>query len=486
MYKSRLRKWGLRKNLSENEARAIAQLKAQRDLVGKSTEILRNGRRVNLKQVSRHLEKKGLVRLLRQHCENGIFVLGSSDSRVHIRALTPPPDLRAPESIRIIEDVLKFYAIWIRGNFESGNWKTENVNDGYKAANVFDRLFYRGVQSWFCGDQREGFRLLQLAFVQLEAVVKSNAAYLLQLVVFGAISVRKTGTEWGQQLAKMLMEHTQQLLHFCFGLWHPLNRLWPSLSQLIASPQTWAQAMHLYLFQFEHFETLLGLEHFATIGAHQSYWETMSLVHNRNEMREEGSRQLLAKYESQKPSPGIERGAISVKRNLAGNLQDNGRLEEAREILLGIVEQCQDSLKYTCLLRLAQIERDLGNLQAAETFARECIEYEDSLPEDEHRIRSCDALLLLSDILKELGNEDAALEALEERERRRRIMEKKAGLNTMEDMMTEMHISEILARSLEAMSGKDVDDDLFSLQPYPRNGLYLSVWQYMIICRSKV
>lgn len=56
MYKSRIRKWGIDKNLKEYEARAIIHMHARRQ--GRATQIQLRGRTINIESVQQYFRRK--------------------------------------------------------------------------------------------------------------------------------------------------------------------------------------------------------------------------------------------------------------------------------------------------------------------------------------------------------------------------------------------------------------------------------------------
>ena len=96
MYKYRMKKWGLAKNIKEHEAIAILRIMSERDTQGKSTSVVLNNQAVNVDRFLRHAKRKG-PRSTRGDAE----LLPS-----YISCKTPPPELE-PESL-IEHDCLDF------------------------------------------------------------------------------------------------------------------------------------------------------------------------------------------------------------------------------------------------------------------------------------------------------------------------------------------------------------------------------------------
>ncbi|KAH9209058.1 Clr5 domain-containing protein, partial [Leptodontidium sp. 2 PMI_412] len=60
MYKDRMKKWGVTKNIKEHEAVVVLQIKSQRDIEGKKTLIGKHEQGVELERFIRHAKRKGL------------------------------------------------------------------------------------------------------------------------------------------------------------------------------------------------------------------------------------------------------------------------------------------------------------------------------------------------------------------------------------------------------------------------------------------
>ncbi|PVH89553.1 hypothetical protein DL98DRAFT_647299 [Cadophora sp. DSE1049] len=82
MYKDRMKKWGLAKNIKEHEAIAILRIKSERDAAGKDTLIEKHNHTVEIGRCIRHTRRKGL----------GEAALSSASVPSYISCRTPPPE----------------------------------------------------------------------------------------------------------------------------------------------------------------------------------------------------------------------------------------------------------------------------------------------------------------------------------------------------------------------------------------------------------
>lgn len=95
MYKDRIKRWGLEKNLKGAEAWAIVQTKTQRDIIGKRTVVQKYGQLVDVKRAINHIKRK------RRHITNQGTVLSMPH---HIVLRTPSP-VAAPGTLDTDGDI---------------------------------------------------------------------------------------------------------------------------------------------------------------------------------------------------------------------------------------------------------------------------------------------------------------------------------------------------------------------------------------------
>lgn len=87
MYKDRMGKWGLLKNIKEHEAIAILRVKAERDAIGKDTLVEKHNQTVEIDRFLRHVRRKGLQPV----AESSVSVPN------YISCRTPPPSTLSDE-----------------------------------------------------------------------------------------------------------------------------------------------------------------------------------------------------------------------------------------------------------------------------------------------------------------------------------------------------------------------------------------------------
>ncbi|KAK3934745.1 Clr5 domain-containing protein [Diplogelasinospora grovesii] len=98
MYKTKFKKWGLKKNISEPEAVCIYRMKRKRDAVGKNSEFFIRGRRWD-EDPQQHLSRKtGLLRQLEQENADDYDDIDGSAAALGIVCRTPSPEPVQPQS----------------------------------------------------------------------------------------------------------------------------------------------------------------------------------------------------------------------------------------------------------------------------------------------------------------------------------------------------------------------------------------------------
>ncbi|KAK1446941.1 hypothetical protein CCUS01_02500 [Colletotrichum cuscutae] len=125
MYKTRLRSWGLEKKLKESEALHIAQLKGEREAMGKKTEFYIRNQRVHWERVARYLERRPDLRhKLRASAKT------PANAGLDIICRTPSPSLElpafigGPPEVRLPEEMLRIFKGYFEGGLEGG-WAIE-------------------------------------------------------------------------------------------------------------------------------------------------------------------------------------------------------------------------------------------------------------------------------------------------------------------------------------------------------------------------
>lgn len=103
MYKDRIKKWGLEKNIKEHEALAVANTKYHRDIIGKKTVVQKHSQAINVQRFLNHVKRKRL-----QASSGG--ELTSVPSYMVCRTPSPVPVL--PSSIQDTETDLFGFGAW--------------------------------------------------------------------------------------------------------------------------------------------------------------------------------------------------------------------------------------------------------------------------------------------------------------------------------------------------------------------------------------
>ncbi len=122
MYKTRLTRWGFFKNNREEDAKAILQLKKERDAEGKYTEVQVNGRTVQIRQVAKYLRRKKIATssaLDKPHKTLAEYITVRTPSR--------SPEPMTPATYRVPEYIFSSIRSWTWGSYEAGKWAPDEL-----------------------------------------------------------------------------------------------------------------------------------------------------------------------------------------------------------------------------------------------------------------------------------------------------------------------------------------------------------------------
>ena len=132
MYKSRIKQWGLGKNIRESEARAIIRKNKQRADQGKRSEIRVRNQLQNLAHVFRYLQRKGIS------IEDIYAQQTAPPTPEAVKLFTPiSSPILTPQVLASPERMFHCIQDYVKGSFESGTWiKTDPT---YQCSSVKDK-----------------------------------------------------------------------------------------------------------------------------------------------------------------------------------------------------------------------------------------------------------------------------------------------------------------------------------------------------------
>ncbi|KAK7977122.1 hypothetical protein PG988_004612 [Apiospora saccharicola] len=220
MYKSRISKWKLRKNLKPAEVIELVRQYKEREAAGKSTQVYFRGERMDQRRVREYL------RLV-----HGMSAGPASEKRMKIEGITcrtpsPPPTaqlrvpmqqvrIRTPDSVREPEQRSPAFQKIVAFGFESGFWRRMPGGRIEPCATI--KSWYRKTllvnRALQYGRMQLGFRLMQQCFDDFTALMRHHHPYLWIYIHRAAMELAEQSPEAAQSFARLACNLSQALNH---------------------------------------------------------------------------------------------------------------------------------------------------------------------------------------------------------------------------------------------------------------------------------
>ncbi|KAG8526005.1 uncharacterized protein KY384_000767 [Bacidia gigantensis] len=224
MYKDRIRKWNIAKNVRGAEMQAAIRKTTQRSMEGKASTITVHGRTVSGHKLNRYRKR----------------VTFTSDNEAAtppgMSVLTPPASpLTTPPALGIPERILKIGQNFVDGSFESVNWNGQITSDY-----VNDRD--QGMLSDFDANCRQmadflhrnrilqATQLFDLLLSGIKGILVSNKIEIVLRVVVSCVCLIEE--PMGRTFAKTLLKQFCAMNCALRNLEHPLTSIFSDLSAL--------------------------------------------------------------------------------------------------------------------------------------------------------------------------------------------------------------------------------------------------------------
>ncbi|KAK8038468.1 hypothetical protein PG993_006879 [Apiospora rasikravindrae] len=223
MYKSRISKWKLRKNLKPAEVIELVRQYKERETAGKATHVYFRGERMDQRRVREYL------RLV-----HGMSAGPATEKRIKIEGITcrtpSPPStaqaiqtpmrhmrIRSPDSVRERERCQRSPALQriVTCGFESGFWRRTPggriepctaINSWYRKTLLVNRALQYGRMQL-------GFRLMQQCFDDFTALMRNHHPLLWVYTHRVAIELAEQSPEAAQSFARLASNLSQALNH---------------------------------------------------------------------------------------------------------------------------------------------------------------------------------------------------------------------------------------------------------------------------------
>lgn len=220
MYKSRISKWKLRKNLKPAEVIELVRQYKEREAAGKSTHVYFRGERMDQRRVREYL------RLV-----HGMSAGPAGEKRIKIEGITcrtpsPPPAaqlrvpmpqirVRNPDSAREPEQRSPTLQSIVAFGFDSGFWRRTPGGRIEPCAAI--KSWYRKTllvnRALQYGRMQLGFRLMQQCFDDFTALMRNHHPYLWIYTYRVAMELAEQSPEAAQSFARLASNLSHALNH---------------------------------------------------------------------------------------------------------------------------------------------------------------------------------------------------------------------------------------------------------------------------------
>lgn len=149
-----------------------------------------------------------------------------AQSRMVVRARTPPRRIKAPDTLEKVEAASYYLRIYITGNHETETWfKTGRF---FEEQEAFSCLFIRGLERLSRNDhQQQAFKDINRAFDYLKLIVEMNHPIVyMKIMAAVAAFAQYPKSEICLKVCRLLSDHLRKLTLIIHGPHHPLNHIW--------------------------------------------------------------------------------------------------------------------------------------------------------------------------------------------------------------------------------------------------------------------
>ncbi|KAH8770760.1 hypothetical protein F5883DRAFT_520565 [Diaporthe sp. PMI_573] len=211
VYKTQLRRWGIRKNLKGQEALEIAAGKETKPIFWPDDRV-----DVYTARIDRHVRNKYRQNILaRSHAHAGTVI-------------NPSRRLRAPDALEKVEAASYYFTAYFTGlhNRFLSTWFLTGPSSGEQEA--FSSLFIGGLVRLSRNDQQnQAFKEINLAFELLKQLVSlDHPLVYLRLVASIAAFSQYPKSEICSAVCRALSDYLGKLSRVVHGSNHPLNHVW--------------------------------------------------------------------------------------------------------------------------------------------------------------------------------------------------------------------------------------------------------------------
>ncbi|KAL0768845.1 hypothetical protein CaCOL14_008153 [Colletotrichum acutatum] len=226
MYKTRLRSWGLEKKLKESEVLYMAQLKREREAMGKKTDFYIRNQQVDWERVARYLERRPDLRYkLRNYAQT------PANAGLDIICRTPSPSLELPAFIggplelRLPEEMLRIFKGYFEGGLEGG-WAIEEdmihgFDDEFGQLRVIEMRtdLDNAITLLWTNKLEAAFRALNNSLDSLGHSIKEQDPLLFYILSYRTMQL-------GPEISDPVVAFIHKMHETILGPQHPLALVW--------------------------------------------------------------------------------------------------------------------------------------------------------------------------------------------------------------------------------------------------------------------
>ncbi|KAL8911715.1 MAG: hypothetical protein Q9171_003168 [Xanthocarpia ochracea] len=262
MYKTRIHKWKIDKNVKAKEMKAIVRKQAQRSFAGKTSAF-----RLRDVVVPEHkiVRFRKTARLL------------SEEQALKLRATTPPglvcftplcSPLSTPAVLVISEKAAKLMQEYFLGSFESKFWNRTHSQILTDAINLFQRTLALAFDLGSEHQDKHAWQLLEVATACMEPLLKADDPFTLKVIISGLLHccIR----HGRHSFLPPVLKHLSEISTTVKTENHPASRIFRSLLDL-DSPQLKHVFGVIQQAQSDTFAQHLGPLHWSTL--HSRLWD---------------------------------------------------------------------------------------------------------------------------------------------------------------------------------------------------------------------
>lgn len=243
MYKSRIERWGLKKNITMRDVPELAH-QMQTEAARKSTAVTVRGREIPIVKAARYMNRNPTA-LLASH--------SNSSNTTTLRTSKPyapaPRWLALPAEMCFPEEIIYLSCQFVAGCYENGTWCPERTDPGFFAsrkANAWLNETTCGARHIEEGRYARAFKSLDTSFDQIKALLREPEPALFIYFYFAVLQLPEI-------ISLRMRAYAAEMSAITLPASHPMNLIWSRLSR-VGNQQLLAHAwsiLHPYFCNLE-------------------------------------------------------------------------------------------------------------------------------------------------------------------------------------------------------------------------------------------